>query len=245
MLSRCKGIVFDVGGVFRDSRYLMHSCFQQSFAKHNIQLEFDRDEVYQLRGMETFNNLKNACKALYVTKGKDLNKFLNDPNGEDQLNNLIKQHKIDETLITNISLDFKTLFALPENKDKIILMPGTEEGLKKLKEKGFQLGLLSNSTMKALERDLGHLFHFFQFTIDEAKKPDTKVYLEALKNLGLSPTDTAYVGDAVSDVTMAHKAGSISVALLSGMGTESQLKAANPKFIFKDFVEFADAATKE
>jgi len=38
---------------------------------------------------------------------------------------------------------------------------------------------------------------------------------------------------------MAKKANSISVAVLSGMGLESQLKVSDPDFIFPNFITFA------
>lgn len=65
--------------------------------------------------------------------------------------------------------------------------------------------------VKALERDLGHLFPYFEFTVTEAKKPgmpvwdllsfpliysiaDVKAYLDALASIKVAPTETIYVG---------------------------------------------------
>ena len=84
----------------------------------------------------------------------------------------------------------------------------------------------------------------------------------------MEPHETAYVGDAVSDVgtydkkvvfvgtsghslwlitgeltlssVMAKQAGSIAVALLCGMGTEAHLRSASPDHIFGSLKDFAD-----
>jgi HAD superfamily hydrolase (TIGR01549 family) len=227
-----------VGGVFRDSKIVMNQCFKDAFQKYNISIDLDVNSLYHLRGLETFNSLFHSCKALYVTKGKDLKKFLEDTDGEKKLNEIIKNTKIDEKLIENIRDEFKKLFSLPENKDKIILFDNIDEGLKDLNEMNYILGVLSNGTMKSLERDIGNLMHYFKFVISESDKPEPKMYLKALKELNIQPTEAIYVGDAISDIVMAKKAVSKSVALLSGMGLENYLKSSNPDYIFKDFNEF-------
>jgi HAD superfamily hydrolase (TIGR01509 family) len=121
----------------------------------------------------------------------------------------------------------------------ITLYEGVEDSIKAMSQKHLLLGLLSNGSAKALERDVGHLFSYFQFTIAHAEKPETASFLAALKRLNILPQEAIYVGDAVSDIVLAKRAGSVSVALTCGMGTERHLLAAKPDYIYsslKDFV---------
>ena len=45
------------------------------------------------------------------------------------------------------------------------------------------LGVLSNSTQKALERDIENLLPFFKFTVIDVKKPNTEIYLRKLSGM--------------------------------------------------------------
>lgn len=136
--------------------------------------------------------------------------------------------------------EYQRLFASAEVKELIAMYDGAEDGAQRLKACDFVLGVLSNGSLKALERDLGHIFESFAFTVTEADKPDPTKYLQALKSINVEPHETAYVGDAVSDVVMAKQAGSIAVALLCGMGTEAHLRSASPDHIFASLKDFAD-----
>lgn len=93
----------------------------------------------------------------------------------------------EKDLTQKISEEYVKLFGSSEYKDKITLYPGTEEGLKILQQFNLSLGVLSNGSMQALERDLGYLFPYFQFTICQAKKPDCSIYLQNLSKINLKP----------------------------------------------------------
>jgi HAD superfamily hydrolase (TIGR01549 family) len=244
MPSTLRLVVFDVGGVFRDSQRAMHRCFIEAFSKNGIDLQFDPSVAYHLRGLESFNNLLQATKALYITRGQGLDEYLNDPEGEERLNALIERKErageVDGELVTRVRDQYQTLFGSDEAKELISMYDGAEESVKLLRERNYTLGVLSNGSLKALKRDLGHLFDHFAFAMAEANKPNPTKYLQALRSANVEPHQTAYVGDAVSDVVMAKQAGSISVALLCGMGTECHLRAAEPDHIFSSLKEFAD-----
>jgi len=141
-----------------------------------------------------------------------------------------------ETLIHRVSDSYKQLFAKPETEQYITMMVNDTD-LKHLTKK-YKLGLLSNGSEAALKRDMGKLYEYFSFTVSEAEKPNTKVYLENLRNFGIDPQNTAYIGDAASDIVMAKAAGSISVAVLSGMGTKVTLAAHHPDLMFQDVAQF-------
>lgn len=44
-----KAIIFDVGGVFRDSKIVMNQCFKDAFQKYNISIDLDVNSLYHLR----------------------------------------------------------------------------------------------------------------------------------------------------------------------------------------------------
>lgn len=83
--------------------------------------------------------------------------------------------------------EFTKEFGSPENKSLITLYEGTEDGLKVLREMKLGLGVLSNGSMKSLQRDLGDLFSYFKFVIAEANKPDPTIFLNELSKVGLRP----------------------------------------------------------
>lgn len=95
-MERIKAIIFDVGGVFRDSQDLIYLVFEQAFANFGIKgintftyndkirlgIKFEKENIYRLRGFESFNDVSNATKAIYVTKGENLEQYLSDLQGD-------------------------------------------------------------------------------------------------------------------------------------------------------------------
>eukprot|EP00002_Diphylleia_rotans_P003902 TRINITY_DN12773_c0_g1_i1.p1 TRINITY_DN12773_c0_g1~~TRINITY_DN12773_c0_g1_i1.p1 ORF type:complete len:266 (-),score=69.20 TRINITY_DN12773_c0_g1_i1:109-906(-) len=255
-MHRVKAIVFDVSGVLRDSRVALNQCFIDAFRKHGIE-GLNLEQMWHIRGLESFNNLLNATKLLYYTKGRGLEDVLSLPlsQAEAKLMKMMEDSieiqdglSLSErnTRIKDIRDEFRTLFASPEAGSGVVLMEGVEEGLKNLRQSGYRLSVLSNSTLAALNRDIGHLYPYFDLPpIAEAEKPNVTQYLKTLSELGLQPHEVAYVGDAVSDIVMARNAGSPSIALMSGMGLKAHLEEANPKYIFHNFHEFAQYAVKD
>jgi hypothetical protein len=72
--------VFDVGGVFRDSKELVYLAFEQAFKHCGLygeEYEFDKELLYKLRGLEMFNDVLQCCKAIYVTKGCGMVLYVN------------------------------------------------------------------------------------------------------------------------------------------------------------------------
>ncbi|MBP1720243.1 MAG: putative phosphoglycolate phosphatase [Deltaproteobacteria bacterium] len=86
--------------------------------------------------------------------------------------------------------------------------------------------------LTALLSSLGGLkvAEFFQLVLggDEVSrpKPDAEMIQEACRRLGLHPREIVYVGDTVSDMIMARRAGAgLAVAVLGGAADESILAA--------------------
>ncbi len=66
----------------------------------------------------------------------------------------------------------------------------------------------------------------------ESRKPDPTVALELAKEMERAPSNVYLIGDSHVDVTTAHNAGMIPVAVTWGYGDGTALKAAEPAFMF-------------
>jgi len=114
-----------------------------------------------------------------------------------------REGQINEALVVGVRDEYQRLFASAEVKELIAMYDGAEDGAQRLKACDFVLGVLSNGSLKgsylhyaclsllrrsqhmcgcgarvALERDLGHIFESFAFTVTEADKPDPTKYLQ-------------------------------------------------------------------
>jgi HAD superfamily hydrolase (TIGR01509 family) len=106
--------------------------------------------------------------------------------------------------------------------DQVIPIPGGREALASLQQRGFVLGIVTD-TIYPIERKMRWLR---QIGVDEfidvvacstdvgAHKPDPAIYLNALQQVGLTPDESAFVGHAADELEGAHRAGLATVAVL-------------------------------
>ncbi|OGQ13789.1 MAG: hypothetical protein A3B70_07560 [Deltaproteobacteria bacterium RIFCSPHIGHO2_02_FULL_40_11] len=88
--------------------------------------------------------------------------------------------------------------------------PGVIPTFIELIKQGIKIGIITDApTLKAhLRIDAMKLRGFFDVVITEAKKPDTKGFLEATKKLNLKPQEVLMVGDwPEKDIAGAKNAG--------------------------------------
>ncbi len=71
-------------------------------------------------------------------------------------------------------------------------------------------------------------------------KPDPEAVLLALERLGLDPSQVVNVGDTPLDVLAGLAAGVTTVGVLTGAGTEHQLRAAGASQILRSLTELPD-----
>jgi HAD superfamily hydrolase (TIGR01549 family) len=103
------------------------------------------------------------------------------------------------------------------------LIPGTEQMLHELKQRGYRLAIVSNGPVGSIPNVLGHhgLLDLFEVcAVSQGlgiEKPDLRIFRYALDRLGISPEDagrTVMVGnDLAADVAGANGVGMISVWL--------------------------------
>jgi HAD superfamily hydrolase (TIGR01509 family) len=91
--------------------------------------------------------------------------------------------------------------------------PGTRDALDSLRDAGYRLAVISNADgrVESVLEQVG-LREPFEFVVDSAlvgfEKPDTRIFEEGLRRLGLPGPDAVYVGDLFPvDVVGARRAG--------------------------------------
>ena len=98
-----------------------------------------------------------------------------------------------------------------EGADRAQLVPGAQQTLRKLRERGLKVGIVTRNCRRAVERILARLPlpHDLLLTRDDVDrvKPDPAHLLEALRRLGSRPERTVMVGDHPMDILAGREAG--------------------------------------
>ncbi len=106
--------------------------------------------------------------------------------------------------------------------DQVQAIPGGRETLAALKQRGFLLGIVTD-TIYPIERKMRWLeqvgvAEFIDVvacsTVVGAHKPDPVIYTDAMQQAGLAPEESAFVGHAADELKGARQAGLITVAVL-------------------------------
>jgi len=109
-----------------------------------------------------------------------------------------------------LRLDFITNYE-KNAQHSIYFYPGVKQCLDRLKQYGYQVGIITNKDHELCSRYqqlLGDRIDFFLGSgVIGFKKPHPAPLLYAAKMLNLDPRECLYVGDMPSDMTAAHWAG--------------------------------------
>jgi len=116
----------------------------------------------------------------------------------------------------------KTLFGqIIDYSNSVLPIPGSKEALMGLKQRGFILGVVTD-TMYPIEWKMRRLekvgvAEFIDAvacsTVLGAHKPDPTMYLNALQQAHLTPSESAFVGHVTVELEGARKAGMMTVAV--------------------------------
>jgi HAD superfamily hydrolase (TIGR01509 family) len=113
--------------------------------------------------------------------------------------------------------------------DNVLPIPGSREALAGLKQRGFLLGIVTDS-IYPIERKMRWLdrvgvAEFIDVvacsTVVGAHKPDPAIYLNALQEADLTPGESAFVGHAADELEGARRAGLATVAVLYEPGARA------------------------
>ncbi len=130
---------------------------------------------------------------------------------------------------------------------KTVPYPNIIEMLEGLKLKGVKLGVLSNK-FDAAVKDLAGFY--FPATFDVAKgesptcprKPDPTGLLASIQEIGLNPSQVAYVGDSAGDIKTAKAAGAMAIGVSWGYQSVDRLVSAGADMVIDDPLAILDLA---
>lgn len=122
--------------------------------------------------------------------------------------------------------------------DKTDLYPGIIDLLKRLKEEGFQMAIVSNKYFEGVEALKEQYFkEYLDVAIGERegirKKPAPDTVLTALGELGISRERAVYVGDSEVDLATAANTGMDCITVGWGFRTRKEQEMAGAK-VFAD-----------
>jgi putative hydrolase of the HAD superfamily len=114
--------------------------------------------------------------------------------------------------------------AMEEDENRIEFIKGVREALKSLKEKGYMLGIVTDTAnpihVKLSWFERGGFGHVWDSIISSqeigVEKPDPRIYLAALQQLGLSAKEAVFVGHSPEELDGANAIGMKTIAFNYG-----------------------------
>jgi len=156
---------------------------------------------------------------------------------------LVEEFQIKKWSVSELLLSYELCFSgfcKPKN--------GVLEAIKKLKERGLKLGLVSNGKSPFQERNfeaLGVSSLFDAVIVSEAvgyRKPQREIFELACKCIGVEPAQTVFVGDnPVADIDGANNCGMFTVFIPGRFG-ETYEKANSNCSSFAELVDIVQNA---
>ena len=205
--TKIEGILFDVDGTLTNSIEAYYNVFREVTGRFGIKIR--REDV--LEPMATGSLIWNRII----------------PEDSPDRDEKIKQ------LMNAIPEVYQEVF------QRILPFPGVESVLKKLSARKVKLGALTSSRRTAL-RPLYHhsLSNYFEVMMTREEgfspKPDPDGILECLRRMKVRPSHAITIGDTPLDIRAGKAAGTLTIGVLSGIGTQAQLEAEAPTAIIKD-----------
>ncbi|WP_340199774.1 beta-phosphoglucomutase [Ascidiimonas sp. W6] len=203
-----KGFIFDLDGVIVDTAHFHFLAWKKTAAELGFELTEELNE--KLKGVSRIDSLQKIL---------------------DWANTSIDEERFDK-LTSDKNEDYLTFVDQMTAKD---ILPGVEEFILLLKEKGYPIAL--GSASKNAPRILSKvgLLELFDTIVDgnsvSKAKPDPEVFLIAAKNLNVSPQECIVFEDSQAGIAAANIAGMTSV----GLGEPAVLADAHE--VFSSFTE--------
>lgn len=201
---RIKGIVFDVDGTLTNSVEAYYEIFREVSARFGIQIK--KEDV--LEPMATGSLIWDRILP-------------QDSPGRDEK---IRQ------FMDVIPKVYQEVF------QHVHPFAGLESVLKKMEGKGVRLGALTSSRAVAIRPLSNHgLSHYFKVIMTREdgfpQKPAPDGILECLRRMKVAPNEAIVIGDTPLDIRAGKAAGTVTIGVLSGIGTRAQLEAEAPTAI--------------
>ncbi|HXL82447.1 MAG TPA: HAD-IA family hydrolase [Pyrinomonadaceae bacterium] len=126
------------------------------------------------------------------------------------------------------------------------LVEGAKSTIAALKEQNYRLGVVSSGSVCRVTREIkeSSVAEFFEVVVCneqmENKKPHPEGLDTALRALGCTPEQSAYVGDSPEDIEMGKRAKMLTVGVRSEYPTSWKLESYDPDIFLKSFNELLD-----
>ncbi|WP_404457223.1 HAD family hydrolase [Oceanobacillus kapialis] len=188
-----KAVIFDLDGTLLNRDASLQKFIENQYDRLNKEFHHVLKEKYVSRFIEL------DCRG-YVWKDK------------------VYQQIVDEFNITSISRERLLDDYISEFQKSCIPFPNLIDILEALKRDSIHLGLITNgkgqfqmNNIRALEIE-GYFETILISEYEGMKKPDRKIFVRALNQLGVSANESIYIGDhPENDVKGAEKAGMVGV----------------------------------
>lgn len=120
----------------------------------------------------------------------------------------------DETLLN------EGVKALSKDDDNVLVIEGVPQTIQQLKEKGYVLGIITDTAMPITKKlnwfdqnGFGGLWDVFVSSKEMGvRKPDPMMYEKAIRQVGLTPSETVFVGHKNSELEGARSSGMHTIA---------------------------------
>lgn len=134
---------------------------------------------------------------------------------------------------------------VPEN----VLVEGIEDTLKRLKDQGYKMGIVTSDSKKGVEQflEITQFNHFFDVIIsteaNAVEKPNPEVLNPLFNQYDVAPEDVVIVGDTANDIQTGVNAQlGLKVAVLTGVGLTEEFTKAD--YIVETANEIVDILNK-
>ena len=124
------------------------------------------------------------------------------------------------------------LLGQPEYQD----LTKAQEVLEELRERGHYLAVATGKSRRGLDRVLAAMgmesfFHATRCADETASKPDPRMVLEIIEELGAAVDQAVMVGDTEYDMEMARRAGALGIGVSYGVHSQERLARPHPSLI--------------
>ncbi len=205
-----EGIVFDVDGTLTDSIEAYYNLFRDVSARFGIHVR--KEDVLEPMAMGSF-----IWDRIIPEDSPERDKKI-------------------KLLMSAILEVYQTAF------EHVLPFAGVERVLKKLDEQKIRLGVLTSSRRTAVRPLHRHsISNYFRVILTREEgfplKPEPGGILECLRRMEVEASHAIVIGDTPLDVRAGKAAGTLTIGVLSGIGTREQLEPDEPTAIIKNVSE--------
>ena len=205
-------IVFDWDGTLFDSTALITRCIQSACGDLGVAVPSDRDASYVI-GMGLAEALQHAAPELPRERYRDLAERY-------RHHYFARQHEL-------------------------VLFDGTLQMLHALKVREHLLGVATGKSRRGLDEALAGtalrgLFDATRTADETASKPDPRMLLELMEEVGITPERTLMIGDTTHDLLLAANAGTASIGVSYGAHDHASFAEFAPRHVAHSVAELTD-----